>query len=227
MTFPGRNRMTIFFRSGHWRTSKNGKEYWVEPHYVERNDWGRSSYDHSRGIALHNLISLKATRSATSCFVEPNATCPVCGAYVFYYQNAHGSRVFFDELGPPWPKHPCTDSKEEGRRDKIEYVYPVLRDNESLRSVKINLNKLDRDYQEIFREQYGSEQWGCWKVISLEENRFVLSSIKDQETRIINMPPSSIKLDSIIFLQKNKLAYFDIDEMTPVEIEVDQDRTIV
>ena len=39
----------------------------------------------------------------------PNARCPVCGVSVFYYQNAHGSRVFFDELGPPWPKHPCTD----------------------------------------------------------------------------------------------------------------------
>jgi hypothetical protein len=28
---------------------------------------------------------------------------------VFYYCNEHGSSVFFDQLGPPWPKHPCTD----------------------------------------------------------------------------------------------------------------------
>ncbi|WP_319581549.1 hypothetical protein [uncultured Pseudodesulfovibrio sp.] len=41
-------------------------------------------------------------------FVNPNAKCPVCGAPVFYYQSPHGGRVFFDELGPPWPKHPCT-----------------------------------------------------------------------------------------------------------------------
>lgn len=41
----------------------------------------------------------------------PNARCPVCGASVFFYQNVHGSRVFFDELGPPWPKHPCTDKR--------------------------------------------------------------------------------------------------------------------
>ncbi|WP_097010311.1 hypothetical protein [Pseudodesulfovibrio profundus] len=27
---------------------------------------------------------------------------------VFYYQSPNGGRVFFDELGPPWPKHPCT-----------------------------------------------------------------------------------------------------------------------
>lgn len=43
-------------------------------------------------------------------FTTPNASCPVCGANVFFYQSVHGSRVFFDELGPPWPKHPCTDN---------------------------------------------------------------------------------------------------------------------
>jgi hypothetical protein len=40
----------------------------------------------------------------------PNARCPVCGASVFFYQNEYGSRVFFDELGFDWPKHPCTDN---------------------------------------------------------------------------------------------------------------------
>jgi hypothetical protein len=29
---------------------------------------------------------------------------------VFFYQSPYGGRVFFDELGPPWPKHPCTDN---------------------------------------------------------------------------------------------------------------------
>lgn len=40
----------------------------------------------------------------------PNSTCPVCCEPVFYYRNDWGSSVFFDHLGPPWPKHPCTDS---------------------------------------------------------------------------------------------------------------------
>ncbi len=43
-------------------------------------------------------------------YVNPNAECPVCGASVYFYQSPYGGRVFFDELGPPWPKHPCTDS---------------------------------------------------------------------------------------------------------------------
>ena len=29
---------------------------------------------------------------------------------MFFYQNLFGSRVYFDDLGPPWPKHPCTDN---------------------------------------------------------------------------------------------------------------------
>jgi hypothetical protein len=43
-------------------------------------------------------------------YVNPNAHCPVCGASVYFYQSPYGGRVFFDELGPPWPKHPCTDN---------------------------------------------------------------------------------------------------------------------
>lgn len=44
-----------------------------------------------------------------SCTI-PNATCPECGASVYFYESPYGGRVFFDELGPPWPKHPCTDN---------------------------------------------------------------------------------------------------------------------
>ena len=48
-------------------------------------------------------------RPACAGYVNPNARCPVCGDVVFFYQSPDGGRVFFDELGPPWPKHPCTD----------------------------------------------------------------------------------------------------------------------
>lgn len=40
----------------------------------------------------------------------PNARCPKCGASVFFYAAPAGGRVYFDELGPPWPKHPCMES---------------------------------------------------------------------------------------------------------------------
>jgi hypothetical protein len=42
-------------------------------------------------------------------YVNPFAKCPRCRLPVFFFQAANGGRVFFDDLGHPWPKHPCTD----------------------------------------------------------------------------------------------------------------------
>jgi len=49
----------------------------------------------------------------TQSFVNPNAKCPVCDEPVFFYQSPYGGKVFFDELHPPWTKHPCTDNKSK------------------------------------------------------------------------------------------------------------------
>ncbi len=46
--------------------------------------------------------------SRKSSHTIPNARCPVCQSRVFFYRSPDGGAVFFDELGPPWPKHPCT-----------------------------------------------------------------------------------------------------------------------
>lgn len=54
-------------------------------------------------------------------YTIPNARCPVCGAEVFFYQSPFGGRVFFDELGPPWPKHPCTDT-DDGFRSSFQLM---------------------------------------------------------------------------------------------------------
>ena len=62
---------------------------------------------------------LGTSRSAPAyvSYVNHNARCPVCGISVFFFQSPDGGRVFFDELGPPWPKHPCTDA--DGSRRKV------------------------------------------------------------------------------------------------------------
>lgn len=61
-------------------------------------------------------------------YVNPNASCPVCGDRVFFYQSPYGGRVFFDELGPPWPKHPCTDNSSPmfGRTGCSDYPKPYM-----------------------------------------------------------------------------------------------------
>lgn len=69
-------------------------------------------------------------------WVNPNAMCPVCGQVVYYYQNNAGSRVFFDELGPPWPKHPCTDNKRDAQPYELTSRSPVVRPLPEVRSYK-------------------------------------------------------------------------------------------
>ena len=49
----------------------------------------------------------------------PNARCPVCSARVFFYRSPDGGAVFFDELGPPWPKHPCTSNGVYRQVEKV------------------------------------------------------------------------------------------------------------
>lgn len=41
-------------------------------------------------------------------YVNPSARCPICGASVYFYKSPFGGKVYFERLGPPWPKHPCT-----------------------------------------------------------------------------------------------------------------------
>jgi len=85
---------------GDWRTMPDGRKVWIESATPQPPSYGR--------CPIPDFISpLKCSYES---FTIPNASCPVCGATVFYYSNSYGSSVFFDELGPPWPKHLCTDN---------------------------------------------------------------------------------------------------------------------
>ena len=59
---------------------------------------------------VRSNITFRTYRDLQKGFTTPNARCPVCARPVFFYASPFGGRVFFDELGPPWTKHPCTDS---------------------------------------------------------------------------------------------------------------------
>jgi hypothetical protein len=44
-----------------------------------------------------------------------STNCPICGASVYFVRHNGGS-VWFDELGPPWPKHVCFDDDYTAQR---------------------------------------------------------------------------------------------------------------
>ena len=87
-------------------------------HLDGQSCFGRSG-GYSGGVGYGTYSSVRSTSDGEvfefpfityPSYVNPNARCPVCGASVYFYQSPYGGRVFFDELGPPWPKHPCTDN---------------------------------------------------------------------------------------------------------------------
>ena len=90
--------------------------------------WGGVYYSGSvepdPGLYVPYFESLKKRKKA-----DPNASCPVCGQKVFFFESPEGGRVFFDDLGDPWPKHPCTDSSLNGASDDNTddaYTHPIM-----------------------------------------------------------------------------------------------------
>lgn len=70
--------------------------------------WGGVFHGHGADISQALAWPLK-----NGSWINPNAHCPICGAQVFFYKSPTGGSVYFDALGPPWPKHPCIQSRDE------------------------------------------------------------------------------------------------------------------
>jgi hypothetical protein len=75
-----------------------------------RCGWGGDGHTGKRLDGAHYTQWVPPLDFSFESYTRPNASCPACGQPVFFYSSPDGGRVFFDELGPPWPKHPCTDN---------------------------------------------------------------------------------------------------------------------
>jgi hypothetical protein len=99
---------------------------------------------------------------AVQSYVNPNAHCPVCGEIVFFYQSPYGGRVYFDDLGWPWPKHPCTDNprSQTGRVSQAKslsrrpfflsragqalHLYRIVELSERRDSISVKFSRIDQ-----------------------------------------------------------------------------------
>lgn len=79
--------------------------------------WGGQGFSNSNNgsgsVSMDHFFWVPKITHSYQSYINPNAFCPVCSQSVFFYQSSNGGRVFFDELGPPWPKHPCTNKRSE------------------------------------------------------------------------------------------------------------------
>ena len=100
--------VTRFWRDGFERY-RNGQWEYVTGHWVERDDWDRYSRPYNS-----EWVSFTNGRSWPRRYLDaqqPNATCPVCEEAVWFFRNKDGGCAYFDEIGKPWTKHPCMDSR--------------------------------------------------------------------------------------------------------------------
>jgi len=227
--------MTQFWRDGFYRRSIYGVQHWVEGHWVDRDDWDRDSNARAKPDYWESLLrAADADGSATARFYAPNAKCPVCGASVFFYQNQQGSRVFFDDLGPPWPKHPCTDNlkylKSIGKPESVESFLPLPRTLEEIGELQSydTYAGIDREFD--FGHKYGSGRWYSYRIDRRLKaaigSALILSNIAgDLPVRIFvcspRLPRALVQGESV-FVHRKSLSYFDRIAMESVTIEIER-----
>jgi hypothetical protein len=228
--------MTKFWRSGFSRRSALGTVHWVEGHWVEREDWSR--YDHAGWLDEYRLRhrqllgDLGVTERYSTCLVTPNAECPICGDLVFFYQNASGSRVFFDELGPPWPKHPCIDAvSAPAVRSTAEQ--PVARLTETIEAIKESALVADWDGARAFKDAYGHEPWPHFEVMrrlsASGKVLLILRQLRPLTGSLVFFSCKSLSRGvspgSIVAIKNRRLSCFDFFTMKSVDVQVERIRS--
>ncbi|SUA51218.1 Uncharacterized conserved protein [Oligella ureolytica] len=94
-----------------WNHPPNCSCGWGGVWYSSNND-GSDSWLFNKQSRERRLGTQTGTlKSIAVGYTNPNAVCPVCFEQVYYYESPYGGKVYFDELGPPWPKHPCTSNE--------------------------------------------------------------------------------------------------------------------
>ncbi|MEH0822748.1 MULTISPECIES: hypothetical protein [unclassified Micromonospora] len=142
-------------------------------------------------------------------WISPNARCPICGAAVYFYANERGSRVFFDDLGPPWPKHPCTDNPMRqvttvsGRRAPHVRDFSVGQRPGDLRDRRWKTHVVD-----------GVTIEGGQSRITLEP----LGESERKPTWTVSRP-LPLRAGDLVFVRARQMSYFDTGTCEPVVVE--------
>lgn len=223
--------MTVFWREGFMRIGPSGDYHEVAGHWVRRDEWdrGSSATSATRSYYLDILREAKVLGTSSAAFVSPNAECPVCGRFVFFFQNTYGSRVFFDELGPPWPKHPCTDNSATSicTNEGQDIISPTIRTSKSINEITWWLENAEVCVEDEFVEKYGLARWTMW-IIAGRFHRgrdvfLVLEAIEEATSRRLFFAQKSVgrcyKVGTTVYQFRDWLICFDLDSMKPIELE--------
>jgi hypothetical protein len=88
--------------------------------------WGGEGHLGGGGYGGYGWVASSTWGGGTS-LDSPNAHCPRCQDPVYFVRPLNGGALWLDEMGPPWPKHPCMDDAAERGRFPEPLDYPRLR----------------------------------------------------------------------------------------------------
>ncbi len=148
-------------------------------------------------------------------YTNPNATCPKCRARVFYYESPFGGKVYFDHMGPPWPKHPCMDLYQE--RMQVESGIGQSQSANKLQGPKI---EIEDGWIPVYCSEVKSskELSGCIE--------FSLYETENRKHLYAEYPRDKIDVRSPILIRRVKAAtYYEISTLslrdaTPSELRL-------
>ena len=148
----------------------------------------------ANGVSISPLTPMRSFESYTI----PDASCPVCGGKVFYYENSHGSKVFFDQLGPPWPKHFCTDNIPQSKGSNRVALKPYSRPKERYYRKGRKQSRIP-DYPPF---HWPTEKWCPFRIVQIiKEERgnyryYTLSGIVNYDEFSLTLAPRpSLKIE--------------------------------
>ncbi len=169
--------------------------------------WGGVGHSGVRGTGTYTKNSrgdcsavVPPIRQVMESYVNPNARCPVCGSPVFFYEFSYGGRVFFDELGPPWLKHPCTDTVP-----KALYSTHAQSADSPTKAYEWQRN----GWSPIFESSISTRDRGITQVVGFNSGRRVTFYLNThQKAALYGSRMNAV--EALVFLRKDENAHFFI-----------------
>ena len=142
-------------RKGHMRTSKNGVTFPVREHAFQ-----------SGAASREFTLTWRGCEARINGSTTYQMHCPHCKKPVFFYRNDAGSRVFFDALGKPWPKHDCEQGVRRMQNISIVEAIPVTKKNrfdenkasKERSGIILDIDRITSALDTYFRSKKGRKQ---------------------------------------------------------------------
>lgn len=226
--------MAIHYRNPYFRISKNGRPHRVRGHDVRQPDGGLPLFERFRGSPKSQPAhSPRFGRAVAAALTIPNANCPVCSARVFFFHNSFGSRVFFDSLGPPWPKHPCMDGPDRiggSERYAVRSHKTISRRASQLElfSFRNSRGESLKTLHVAGQARENGEGWNLYSVRRMMRRHsrifYVVRSALDDRERSVRFSmaaqPAYPRLGDAVCLNGSRLSFFDLETFSPSEIVI-------